>query len=782
MPPSSPSTESFRTGVFKPVHGSSESHGTMRAVQNPVYWDEVSDVHQQEKDNDVASTSTTGSYHSSSYSYSADSGSFYSTTSQPSRSPNKARWESTEENKYRTALLNGDLDEHHQVLVWGGKPSFLQSILNLRWCWPSTVEKDMPHGCRSTESLGMKMPVVTPEQYYYQQQPVVEWHTPVDSQQKHYLYVQQQYQQLYNMQPHQQQQYPMQWSPEYGAWQPPTPQPVTPQHHHQQQQQFYPQQPVLNSPLPQRAQSKHLSWAPVSPRTTKPTKTRPITAVVTPPPPTSQASPRSSLVRPSTVARSTTVASSPKRTMGKPPLLSRRGVSAPGYLAHKQSPLQTLHKTNPNHANTKSPSLINKPPRRSSSKNPPSNAATQSPTVPPPLLNRPRTNTTDSASSMHRRRTGSFAFSVSSLSAIMGRAAVAPVDKNSRADFPATIEYNQQPAAVARMSSLSSTTSNKISPPWSPSSWEEPADDAESLLLSSDDDEETLGDSNGTIDQSLDCITPAEGEESDLGRRKEAKTEHHETQPKQQPNDWMLAWAQQGCTTDTTDTTPTGTIPDAADAAAGSVVAQPERKNSTIASSPLYMPVYNSNHAATNSNVILSGWAAVSTDDSLLDRLENSNDRPVMDRSDLALVELTSEGLVMKRGGLVVERIALTADYQVWPREECIRAGKCIVLCKHGKIVCTILPVSLPRQLFTASGDDLVDARKFAAKRSCLFTPFKATPAVARRTATSDLQWGQQEYCVRHYAPDEQHDTARHLQFAIDSVIRQYRVFQHTEK
>jgi hypothetical protein len=152
-------------------------------------------------------------------------------------------------------------------------------------------------------------------------------------------------------------------------------------------------------------------------------------------------------------------------------------------------------------------------------------------------------------------------------------------------------------------------------------------------------------------------------------------------------------------------------------------------------------------------------------------------------RSDLALLELTCDSLILRRGtNQAVTVIPLSTDCQVWGREISSRAGKCVVISKSSssKTVCSILPVSLPRQFFTAAGDDLVEEGRFDRLQSCMFTPFvvEATtaliskPAAPRRTATSDLEWGQQEYCVRHYAPDEQHDMARHLQFAIDAAIR----------
>jgi hypothetical protein len=313
---------------------------------------------------------------------------------------------------------------------------------------------------------------------------------------------------------------------------------------------------------------------------------------------------------------------------------------------------------------------------------------------------------------------------------------------------------------------------------------------------------------------SLGYISPAEGDSSSSSsssssspakggqEMEQKKQEQQQQQPEHQlqqvapPNDWMLQWAQQGTTTTTASpgTTPF-TIPVESPAMViDEDIPTQEADIPPVDAGPVYLPVPDQHRrtedesAANNNKVILSGWVAVSADDSLLVKLAASDARPALIRSDLALLELTRDSLILRRGtNQAVTVVPLSNDCQVSAREISSRAGKCVVISKSSNTVCTILPVSLPQQFFAATEQDeleLVGTDRFDRLRSCMFTPFvveetaTATPlllskpaAATSRTATCDLMWGQ-EYCVRHYAPNEQHDMARHLQFAIDSAIR----------
>jgi hypothetical protein len=398
--------------------------------------------------------------------------------------------------------------------------------------------------------------------------------------------------------------------------------------------------------------------------------------------------------------------------------------------------------------------------------------------------------------------------------------------------FPTTIEYR----AAYTISPLPVMSPNLVrGTSWS-SCWtdDEPEldqsgdtmDDEESLWISEDEDEEhgngvdanairanasvsdprppTNGDEMERK-RSLGYISPAEGDSSSSssslsssssskkgGQEKEKENKQQESEHQLQevapPNDWMLQWAQQGSTAPetTTSATPFTRVESPAMVIDEDIVTQ--EADITVDTGPIYLPVPDEQHkteveSASNNKVILSGWVAVSADDSLLIKLAASDGRPTLVRSDLALLELTCDSLILRRGtNQAVTVIPLSNDCQVSAREISSRAGKCVVISKSSNTVCTILPVSLPRQFFAATGDELVEKDRFDRLQSCMFTPFvvettptrsplsKPAPA-CHRTATCDLMWGQ-EYCVRHYAPNEQHDMARHLQFAIDSAIR----------
>jgi hypothetical protein len=582
-----------------------------------------------------------------------------------------------------------------------------------------------------------------------------------------------------------------------------------------------------------------------------------------------------------TITMTTTGTNSSPASLGRPPLLARRGVSAPGSLRiptttgtgspgsppqlppppphqlqqqqqvpsppplQQRSPLQHHHPNlnyNNNNSNSKPPrsnSMTKTGSTSTSTSTSPDVVLANANTLTPPT--RLRLDSRDSSTgSLHRRQTrhGSFEFSACSLSDILGhghsggptpiltRNASSSSSSSTRPDFPTTIEY--------RAASTSYSTSHSlpvVSPIWArgsswSSSWsEEPEldhhndndNDEESLWISEDEDEEHGGnvDANASTanasehhaaagemerKRSLGYISPAEGESSSSSsslssssstggqekKKEEPQPPEHELQQVAPPNDWMLQWAQQGTTT--TATTPSTTVESPAMVIDEDILTQ--EVETTVDTRPVYLPLPSQHHktedkAASNNKVILSGWVAVSADDSLLIKLAASDGRPTLVRSDLALLELTCDSLILRRRGTNqdVTVVPLSNDCQVSAREISSRAGKCVVISKSSKTVCTILPVSLPRQLFAATGDELVEKDRFDRLQSCMFTPFcvatptllsksKSKPAPARRTATCDLQWGQQEYCVRHYAPNEQHDMARHLQFAIDSAIR----------
>jgi hypothetical protein len=561
---------------------------------------------------------------------------------------------------------------------------------------------------------------------------------------------------------------------------------------------------------------------------------------------------------PTTMTTTTTTTSSPASSLGRPPLLARRGVSAPGALRmstittcnsgtgssspqqqapltpspapppsplqHQRSPLQHHHPnlnysnhSNSNHSNSNHSN--SKPPRSTSKTG--NNVTTPDVAVVSPMANtqssntptRPRLGSRDlSTGSLHRRQSGgSFEFHTNGPSPIVTALARNISSGSNTPDFPTTIEYraatlyDNDPSPLPVMSpSLVRGTS------WSSNWTEEPEvnhknddnHDMDDLWISEDEEYEhgaVVSDSESHVHQtageierkrSLGYISPAEGDSSSSSAslsssseedgqekdKQEPQQPEHQLQQVAPPNDWMLQWAQQGTTT---AATPFTTVESPAMIIDDDIPTQEE--DITVDTGPVYLPAPNKDESTANSKVILSAWVAISADESLLIKLAASDGRPTLVRSDLALLELTCDSLILRRGANQdVTVVPLSNDCQVGAREISSRAGKCVVISKSSNTVCTILPVSLPQQFFAATGYELVETDRFDRLQSCMFTPFvvetptplsKSKPAAASRTATCDLMWGQ-EYCVRHYAPNEQHDMARHLQFAIDSAIR----------
>ena len=175
--------------------------------------------------------------------------------------------------------------------------------------------------------------------------------------------------------------------------------------------------------------------------------------------------------------------------------------------------------------------------------------------------------------------------------------------------------------------------------------------------------------------------------------------------------------------------------------------------------------------------IVISGWAAISLSDQLRNRLSMMEGPLQIQRSDLAYFQLIQHADPSKRPILRVKQdsgrdhdivLGDRYDHNVQSLDVCGRAGQCVCLMDAStrQIRLTILPVSLPKYFFRE--DKIVDEKYFNSWQVALFTPFTTGQP---KTISDQASWGP-EVCLTQYAPDEQYDAALNVLFAIDTMLR----------
>lgn len=274
---------------------------------------------------------------------------------------------------------------------------------------------------------------------------------------------------------------------------------------------------------------------------------------------------------------------------------------------------------------------------------------------------------------------------------------------------------------------------------------DDPQNDESSLLLSTDEEAEA-----DERQRESGYISPSEDELS-------PKTVISGPPP---PESWMLNWAEQK------------------NSQLSELSSLPEPVTKSAHNGPVYLPHNDALDSVESSSILVSGWAAISLSDSLRTKLATAERRPSLDRSEIQYFQLCRQSdkthcLKIHGDDEYLQTIQLSPSCQVISQEVCSRSGK-LVLVQDAwtrRVLCSILPVSLPPHFFTNDGS-LVPQRHFSMLASTAFTPFyNGTYGSAN---TQDMEWGE-DLCLRKYAPDEQHDAATHVLFALDAAIRQQR-------
>lgn len=288
------------------------------------------------------------------------------------------------------------------------------------------------------------------------------------------------------------------------------------------------------------------------------------------------------------------------------------------------------------------------------------------------------------------------------------------------------------------------------------SSWDDQThhEDDNSLLLSPDEDE-IAG-----------YVSPADEAAAGKSPVKLSPLRRKDETP---PPDWMVQWAQQeGKTT---------IEPPASPVSRSSITSRisdpPPVPTKDTATGPVYLPVsldLDKQVQGAGASIVFSGWAAISEGDSMRGNFALAEDNEIpIEHEDICYLQLVREGsqcsLKIHRPSREVKDVTLSRSLQVLSQEVSGRAGRCVLL-QDGwtrQVLWTILPVSLSSHFFRQGR--LVSARSFALLQSAMFTPFyNAT------TGSTSQEWSQ-EYCMRRYAPDAQHDAAMHILFAMDGAL-----------
>jgi hypothetical protein len=296
---------------------------------------------------------------------------------------------------------------------------------------------------------------------------------------------------------------------------------------------------------------------------------------------------------------------------------------------------------------------------------------------------------------------------------------------------------------VAQQGDLSRTES------WS--SWEhdDVVQSSSSLLLSPDSEDDDLG-----------YISPVDEEKAAFTGIAPTTNE--------KPEEWMEQWATQKASL-MPPLSPQRTI-------SSRTSESPPVPTKETASGPVYLPLsFDLDNQVTEAGgtLVLSGWAAVSEGDALRNKLALSETSQLpVERDDIAYLQLVKEGgqwnLKFYWSRTDVQVLPLTRSLQAQSQEVCGRAGRCVLLqdAWTRQVLYTILPVSLPQYFFRQG--KLLSARNFGLLQSAMFTPFYN----ATMGSPAPAEWSQ-EYCLRRYAPDAQHDAAMHILFCLDAALRE---------
>lgn len=183
----------------------------------------------------------------------------------------------------------------------------------------------------------------------------------------------------------------------------------------------------------------------------------------------------------------------------------------------------------------------------------------------------------------------------------------------------------------------------------------------------------------------------------------------------------------------------------------------PKKPEPTTGMVPVYLPKELRLDNATEGNLVVSGWVAVSIGSSLEERFHHGSKR--IDAKDimyLRIVDVFDGAIIFLHksceGNQIQHELHLRRDWMCSSREISSRIGRCVHIASRSNpafCIADLLPVSLDESFFPEK-KQLVSAQQFAKQHDRLFVAGKG----------------------KVYAPDEQHDAAMYIMFSLDALIK----------